>query len=589
MNPTISPTTPYIVGPGQSIQFTTDSANPIWSVKGVGSINSFGLYVPAFPSDGDEREPIPARPVGYLVATDTVIITDSVTHLSTWTNVNITFGAPLTLTPSVDNLTEGSSVIITSNLTSTDQQNAAIWTSTSGTLTPGGQTAIFVMGTESSIISISYAGQTAFADINFSTGSSGGGTGPKGDKGDTGSTGATGPKGDAGDAGATGPKGDKGDTGDTGAQGPNGFTGPKGDKGDTGDSGGSGSAVTIRHIFLIASTWNYVHNLGTLNPIMSFIVYSGSSNYDAVVFDANTVSITASGPLDLACNFLPGGTLVFDPVQDFTPTLGESSFSVPAGKSHHVTLTQVASVSGSGIVTYTCTNAPSGITLSFGTNPLNGTPNSTLTCDIGILIDVSVATGLNTLTFSGTNGLVTHTVNYALTVLAAGTETIRYTSSPIFDLNGNDSGPPNTSNHVIDAQTGWDVQFSAFTNAQGGDDFRHQTLFSMRSGSTTVLSLVYANDSVNHNLNLGSTTLVQNPLGGFLTDGSGAYTVIRIKFLIDSTFGSIQLSVNGTVVFTQTNFDSTQAGSFTTIDNFMWFSPTPFFTNGFQAITIWDF
>lgn len=350
----------------------------------------------------------------------------------------------------------------------------------------------------------------------------------------------------------------------------------------------SAVAVTERHIFVTAETYNFVHNLNCDVPLISFRVYSGTANYEASVVDSNTVSVTTNGPLELSCTFLTGGTTVFTPAQDFTPSLNEYSFSVAAGKTHHITLTQVAASNGSGTVTYSVTNAPTGATFIFSANPLTGGANVTQTTDIAIHLDTSTPTGLVTLHITGSNGLLSHTVDYDLTVLVAGSESVVYSNAGPVSETGNDSGPPNSFVYNVTAENAFDVEFTTSTNATGGNLTRLKQIFSMINGSTDVLTLWYnpPADGTTLTVKLGTTTVTTINPGSYLT---GTNTTFRCKLFIDSAFGMLQIWVNGVSVYSHLNFDSTVGGTLTTIDTFRWYSPTPFFTNTYTNITIWDF
>jgi hypothetical protein len=63
------------------------------------------------------------------------------------------------------------------------------------------------------------------------------------------------------------------------------------------------STTTLQHTFAAAGTFNYVHNLGTLYPLMTCYVNSGSPAYTAANVDANDIAITVAAPSDITCTF----------------------------------------------------------------------------------------------------------------------------------------------------------------------------------------------------------------------------------------------------------------------------------------------
>jgi hypothetical protein len=63
------------------------------------------------------------------------------------------------------------------------------------------------------------------------------------------------------------------------------------------------STVTLEHVFTGAGTFNYAHNLGTLYPLMTCYVNSGSVAYSAKNPDANDIAITVPAAADITCTF----------------------------------------------------------------------------------------------------------------------------------------------------------------------------------------------------------------------------------------------------------------------------------------------
>ena len=63
------------------------------------------------------------------------------------------------------------------------------------------------------------------------------------------------------------------------------------------------TTITLEHAFTAAGTFNYTHNLGTLYPLMTCYVNSGSAAYTAANVDTNNIAITVSAASDITCTF----------------------------------------------------------------------------------------------------------------------------------------------------------------------------------------------------------------------------------------------------------------------------------------------
>lgn len=63
------------------------------------------------------------------------------------------------------------------------------------------------------------------------------------------------------------------------------------------------TTITLQHTFAAAGTFNYAHNLGTLYPLMTCYVNSGSPGYTASNVDANDMAITVTAASDITCTF----------------------------------------------------------------------------------------------------------------------------------------------------------------------------------------------------------------------------------------------------------------------------------------------
>jgi hypothetical protein len=67
--------------------------------------------------------------------------------------------------------------------------------------------------------------------------------------------------------------------------------------------GGGAHTITIDHSFSGAGTTNYTHNLGSLYPLMTCYVNSGSPAFTASNVDINNIAITVTAASDITCTF----------------------------------------------------------------------------------------------------------------------------------------------------------------------------------------------------------------------------------------------------------------------------------------------
>jgi hypothetical protein len=63
------------------------------------------------------------------------------------------------------------------------------------------------------------------------------------------------------------------------------------------------TTITLEHAFAGAGTFNYTHNLGSLYPLMTCYVNSGSQAFTAANVDVNNISITVTASSDITCTF----------------------------------------------------------------------------------------------------------------------------------------------------------------------------------------------------------------------------------------------------------------------------------------------
>jgi len=118
---------------------------------------------------------------------------------------------------------------------------------------------------------------------------------------------------------------------------------------------------------------------------------------------------------------------------DFGLNASPGSISIAQGASNSISITGSSLLGYSGAVTLSVTGpVPSGVTFStFSTNPINipssGSASSTLTVNVGS----SVALGPATITVSGTDGSITHTTSFVLTVTSGADFSLSLSSSSL--------------------------------------------------------------------------------------------------------------------------------------------------------------
>jgi subtilase family serine protease len=138
----------------------------------------------------------------------------------------------------------------------------------------------------------------------------------------------------------------------------------------------------------------------------------------------NVASATATGKYTITVTGTSGSTMASTNVSltvtgtGFTLSASPASVSVAQGSSGTSTITSTVMGAFSGAVTLSASGQPSGVTVSFGTNPIaapgSGTSKMTMT------VASSTPTGKYTITVTGTSGSYTSSTNVSLTVTAAG-------------------------------------------------------------------------------------------------------------------------------------------------------------------------
>jgi subtilase family serine protease len=145
-------------------------------------------------------------------------------------------------------------------------------------------------------------------------------------------------------------------------------------------------------------------------------------------------------------------TVTSTPTPAFTISASPTSVSVVQGSSGGSTITTAVSGGFDSAITLSASGQPTGVTVSFGTNPIAapGSGSSTMT----MAVAASTVTGTYTITVMGTGGGLTHSATVSLTVTAATSGTFAISVSP-------------TSGYLDRGQSGYAV---VSTTVSGGFD-----------------------------------------------------------------------------------------------------------------------
>ena len=147
---------------------------------------------------------------------------------------------------------------------------------------------------------------------------------------------------------------------------------------------------------------------------------------------------------------------------DFTISASPSSVTVLQGNNGSSTISTTALNGFNNAITLSASGQPSGVTVTFGTNPIAapGTGSSVMTMAVG----GSVTPGTYTITVTGTGGAVTHTTTVALTVTGP---------TPDFSISASPSsltvtrGTSGTSTISTAALNGFNAAISLSASGQG--------------------------------------------------------------------------------------------------------------------------
>ncbi len=213
-------------------------------------------------------------------------------------------------------------------------------------------------------------------------------------------------------------------------------------------TGGFDSAITLS---ASGQPSGVTISFGT-NPVTG----AGSS-----VMTMNVASSTATGTYTITVTGTSGSTtettsvsltVTSTPTPAFTISASPTSVSVAQGASGGSTITTAVSGGFDSAITLSASGQPTGVTVSFGTNPI-AAPGSG-TSSMTMAVAASTATGTYTITVTGTGGGLTHTATVSLTVTAATSGSFTISVSP-------------TSGYLYRGQSGYAV---VSTTISGGFD-----------------------------------------------------------------------------------------------------------------------
>jgi subtilisin-like proprotein convertase family protein len=255
----------------------------------------------------------------------------------------------------------------------------------------------------------------------------------------------------------------------------------------------SGNIASSATPFRVALVWTdapgpttgnaYVNNLD-LEVTVNGTLYRGN-----VFSGANSVSGGTADPRNnTECVFLPAGTsgsfsivvrgtniagdgvrgnadttdqdfalLVYNgttsaPTPDFSLSATPGSSTVTAGNPASYTVTSAPINGFTGNVTLSASPAISGVTYSFGANPIGSSGSSTLT----VTTTTSATTGTHTITITGTSGSLVHTTSVSLTINPSGgggNPVKKFSATPNLAIPDNNSTGVSSTINVADSLT----------------------------------------------------------------------------------------------------------------------------------------
>lgn len=183
-----------------------------------------------------------------------------------------------------------------------------------------------------------------------------------------------------------------------------------------GGSGGGGSSITLENTYNAPGSFTFAHNLASLFPQVTCYTRTGGSygpaTYSVTPIDVNDTSITVPSAGDYICAFssvtapVPGFSIAVAPTtQLYEPTMTGTQSPTYA-------VSQTASGSYSGTVTYSTSGLASGMTGVYSPTTITGAGSNTLTVNF----PAAQAAATTSFNVNGTDGTTSHSANPSITV-----------------------------------------------------------------------------------------------------------------------------------------------------------------------------
>ena len=290
--------------------------------------------------------------------------------------------------------------------------------------------------------------------------------------------------------------------------------------------------------------------LGFINPTLYTI--GASSSYDSDFHDITSGSngYSATVGYDLATGWgSPYGSnlisaLAGSATSGFSLSASPNSVSVVQGNSGTSTITSTVTGGFDSAVTLSASGQPTGVTVTFGTNPITGAGTSTLT----LTVASTAATGTSTITVTGTSGSTVETTTVSLTVTAAASPNFTLSASPtsVSVVQGNNGTSTITTtvsggfNSAITLSasgqpTGVTVGFSPTSITGAGTSTMTLTVGSTTAPGTHTITVTGTSGSTTHTATVsltvtasstGAFTISVSPTSGYLDQGQSGYAVV---------------------------------------------------------------
>ena len=243
---------------------------------------------------------------------------------------------------------------------------------------------------------------------------------------------------------------------------------------------------------------------------------SGSSTLTVTTTAAvapGTYPLTITGS-DGSLTHTTGISLTVAPPPDFTLGVSPSSKSIAVGANGTFTAT-VAAVSGfSGVVGFTVSGLPSGVTAGFSPATVTGSGSSTLT----LTVAAGTVVGTYPLTITGTSGILVHTAGASLTVTPAADFTL--------------SGTPPSQTVVAGGNAGYTVTVGALSGFSGTVSF---TTSGLPGGASAGFSPATVTGSGTSTLTVTTTAAVAAGTYPFTVTGTSGTLIHTVNLSLTVT------------------------------------------------------